>query len=84
MFSIAKEMKADALVTGHYVEKEFKILKKLNFIKLQIKKKIKVIFLFATTKSQLDYLRFPLGNYSKKEVRKLAKELNLSVTDKKR
>ena len=82
MFSIAKEMKADALVTGHYVRR-IQDSKKTKLYKATDKEKDQSYFLFATTKSQLDYLRFPLGNYSKKEVRKLAKELNLSVTDKK-
>jgi tRNA-specific 2-thiouridylase len=34
-------------------------------------------FLFATTQDQLDYLRFPLGSFSKSETRKIAAELDL-------
>src|SRR5271154_6092503 len=34
-------------------------------------------FLFATTQTQLDYLRFPLGEMEKREVRALAAELGL-------
>ncbi len=34
-------------------------------------------FLFATTKAQLDYLRFPLGDMDKKDVRAIAAELGL-------
>ena len=39
-------------------------------------------FLFATTREQLDYLRFPLGGMSKPEVRALAERFNLPVASK--
>ena len=39
-------------------------------------------FLFATTPEQLDYLRFPLGDMSKPEVRELARRFGLEVADK--
>ena len=39
-------------------------------------------FLFATLQEQLNYVRFPLGDYTKSEIRQLAKKYNLSVSDK--
>ena len=39
-------------------------------------------FLFATTQAQLDYLRFPLGDMEKSEVRAIAAELGLVNADK--
>ncbi len=39
-------------------------------------------FLFATTRDQLDYLRFPLGDLPKPAVREIARELALAVADK--
>ena len=39
-------------------------------------------FLFATTRDQLDYLRFPLGDMPKPAVREIARELALAVADK--
>jgi tRNA-specific 2-thiouridylase len=39
-------------------------------------------FLFNTTKEQLNYLRFPLGNYNKKETREIARKFELNVADK--
>ena len=39
-------------------------------------------FLFATTRAQLDYLRFPLGGMPKAAVREIARELRLVVADK--
>ena len=39
-------------------------------------------FLFATTREQLDFLRFPLGDLTKDETRAIARELGLAVADK--
>ena len=39
-------------------------------------------FLYGTTRDQLDYLRFPLGDLPKSETRKLAVEAGLVVADK--
>jgi tRNA-specific 2-thiouridylase len=39
-------------------------------------------FLFNTTKEQLNFLRFPLGNLLKNETRNIARELDLNVADK--
>ena len=39
-------------------------------------------FLFSTTQSQLDYLRFPLGLINKSETRSIANKLNLNVATK--
>ena len=40
--------------------------------KAKDKKKDQSYFLFATTKDQLDFLRFPIGNYFKSEIREIA------------
>jgi tRNA-specific 2-thiouridylase len=39
-------------------------------------------FLFATTREQLDYLRFPLGDMTKAQTRELARRFGLDVADK--
>ena len=39
-------------------------------------------FLFATTRAQLDLLRFPLGGLPKPRVRELAREFGLAIADK--
>jgi tRNA-specific 2-thiouridylase len=39
-------------------------------------------FLFNINKDQLNFLRFPLGKFTKKETREIAKELKLNVADK--
>jgi len=77
----AKSMKADTLVTGHYVRR----LGNQTNAKLYKAKdpgKDQSYFLFATLKEQLDYVRFPLGNFLKSEIREMAKTYNLLVSDK--
>ena len=81
LFNMAKDLKADALATGHYVqrvmgENEVELHRGVDFEKDQS------YFLFATTKEQLEFLRFPLGGMKKNETRKIAKTLNLKVKDK--
>src|ERR1700752_1500161 len=39
-------------------------------------------FLFATTREQLDFLRFPLGDMTKPQTRELARRFGLEVADK--
>ena len=39
-------------------------------------------FLFNTTREQLNYLRFPLGKYYKKETRKIARDIRINVSEK--
>jgi len=77
----AKKIKADALVTGHYVRREDNN-GKIKLLKAIDSKKDQSYFLFATLKEQLDYIRFPLGGYLKTEIRNLAIEYKLDISDK--
>ena len=81
LFKMAKDLNADALATGHYVQR---VVGK-NGIELHRgvdPEKDQSYFLFSTTKDQLDYLRFPLGALNKNETRKIAERLNLKVKNK--
>ena len=81
LFKYAKELKADALITGHYVariEKEGQA----SMYRAKDHNRDQSYFLFSTTQEQLDYLRFPLGEIDKSETRSIAKKLNLNVADK--
>ena len=81
LFKMAKDLNADALATGHYVQR---VVGK-NGIELHRgvdPEKDQSYFLFSTTKDQLDYLRFPLGSLNKNETRKIAERLNLKVKNK--
>ena len=81
LFKFSKELKADALVTGHYV------LRRENngtgaMYRAEDKERDQSYFLFSTTQQQLDYLRFPLGSIKKSETRNVANKLKLNVATK--
>ena len=81
LFQEAKKLKADALVTGHYV----KSITKKNVTNMYRAKDInrdQSYFLFNTTREQLNFLRFPLGGMLKEKTREVAKNLDLNVADK--
>ena len=78
LFRLAKELGADCLATGHYVRRVVgaegaELHRALDPARDQS------YFLFATTREQLDYLRFPLGGMPKPEVRAIAREMGLAV-----
>ena len=81
LYSFAKELNADALVTGHYVNRIKKNGNAEMYRAVDLKRD-QSNFLFTTTQKQLNFLRFPLGSMKKKETRKIASELNLNVADK--
>ncbi len=81
LYSYAREMKADALVTGHYVTR----IKKNGNAEMYRAADItrdQSYFLFSTTQEQLNFLRFPLGQMQKEETRTIASRLKLNVADK--
>lgn len=80
LFKVAKELGADCLATGHYVQR--KMTHKAEMHKAIDPSKDQSYFLFTTTQEQLDFLRFPLGGMHKHETRKLAEYFNLNVADK--
>ena len=82
LYSYAKQLKADALVTGHYVGRIQKRSKDAEMYRAADLTRDQSYFLFSTTQEQLNFLRFPLGKLKKKETRKIASELNLNVADK--
>ena len=81
LFNVAKDLNADALVTGHYI----KSVEGKNGREMYRAKDIErdqSYFLFKTTKEQLNFLRFPLGGFTKLEIRKIAKDIGLVVSEK--
>jgi len=77
----SKNLKADALVTGHYAIREGG-LEDAKLFKASDNKKDQSYFLFATNQEQLNYIRFPLGHYLKSEIRQMAIDFDLEVSDK--
>ena len=81
LFKEAKNLNADALVTGHYV-KSITVGNKTEMYRGVDLNRDQSYFLFNTTREQLNFLRFPLGNLLKDETRNIARELDLNVADK--
>ncbi len=81
LFALAKDLGADCLATGHYVQRVTgadgpELHRAVDPARDQS------YFLFATTTAQLDYLRFPLGGMEKPAVRAIAADLGLGVAAK--
>jgi tRNA-specific 2-thiouridylase len=81
LIAFAKELGADCLATGHYVRRV------VNDGRVELHKgadprRDQSYFLYGTTREQLDFLRFPLGDLPKPEVRRIAAELGLEVAAK--
>ncbi len=84
LLSMARELGADCLATGHYVESrapEGGTGPRTMHVPADMARD-QSYFLFATTQEQLDYLRFPLGHMKKDEVRALAQKHGLAVAAK--
>tara|TARA_Y100000768_G_scaffold370817_1_gene336937 strand:- start:853 stop:1971 length:1119 start_codon:yes stop_codon:yes gene_type:complete len=81
LFEVSKDLKADALVTGHYV-KSITEKNTTNMYRAIDENRDQSYFLFNTTREQLDYLRFPLGSLLKDKTREIAKKLELNVANK--
>ncbi|MBA4225878.1 MAG: tRNA 2-thiouridine(34) synthase MnmA [Hyphomonas sp.] len=81
LLATAKELGADCLATGHYIRRtdgpEGPELHRAHDASRD-----QSYFLFATTREQLDFLRFPLGSLPKTEVRELAEKFGLQVAAK--
>ena len=81
LFQVSKDLKADAMITGHYV-KSITTENQTSMYRASDANRDQSYFLFNTTKNQLNYLRFPLGGMLKNETREIAKKLNLNVANK--
>ena len=81
LLETARELGAAALVTGHYVRR---LLGPdgPELHRAADPSRDQSYFLFATTREQLDYLRFPLGALPKSETRVIAARLGLPVAAK--
>lgn len=76
------EIGCDYIATGHYAKLEnYKDKNKLMICKDE--NKDQTYFLCALTQEQLNNVIFPLANYTKSEVREIAKKIGLTVANKK-
>jgi tRNA-specific 2-thiouridylase len=81
LLDVARDLGAEALATGHYVRR------RVGHAGPELHRAVdpardQSYFLFATTRDQLGFLRFPLGGLEKPAVRRVAAELGLAVADK--
>ncbi|MBV9460139.1 MAG: tRNA 2-thiouridine(34) synthase MnmA [Bradyrhizobium sp.] len=82
LLTTARELGAQALATGHYVASRRTADGSRALVCAADADRDQSYFLFATTREQLDYLRFPLGDMTKPEVREHARRFGLEVADK--
>ena len=81
LLALAHELGAEALLTGHYVQR-LEGPEGPELHKGADPAKDQSYFLWATTAEQLGYLRFPLGGLSKPETRREAERFGLGVAAK--
>jgi len=82
LMAVAQDLGADVLATGHYVQSILGADGRRELRRPVDADRDQTYFLFATTREQLDFLRFPLGGMTKPEVRALAREFGLEIADK--
>ena len=76
LFRMARELGADCLATGHYVRRVAGA-DGVELHRAHDPARDQSYFLYGTTETQLDYLRFPLGGMPKPQVRELAEAAGL-------
>ena len=81
LLDMARDLGAEAMATGHYVERSDED-GVVSLRRAADQSRDQSYFLFATTKDQLDYLRFPLAGIPKPQVRDIAVQLGLKIAHK--
>jgi tRNA-specific 2-thiouridylase len=81
LLATARDLGADALATGHYVQRKWGPAG-AELHRAVDPRRDQSYFLFATTREQLGFLRFPLGGLAKDRVRAEAERFGLAVADK--
>lgn len=81
LFAMARELGADCLATGHYVQRVVGAAGP-ELHRASDPARDQSYFLYGTTEAQLEFLRFPLGGLPKSDTRRIAEELGLAVAAK--
>ncbi|HAM88520.1 MAG: tRNA-specific 2-thiouridylase MnmA [Candidatus Falkowbacteria bacterium GW2011_GWC2_38_22] len=76
LLRVKEDMGADYLATGHYVQIK-KDNKEINLCRAVDRNKDQSYFLYNLTQDQLKQIIFPLGGYTKYEIKKIAEKNNL-------
>src|SRR5436309_1182765 len=82
LLTTARELGAKVLATGHYVASRPLPAGGRALYRAREEERDQSYFLFATTREQLEVLRFPLGDKTKARTRELARQFGLAVADK--
>lgn len=78
----AMKLGADYIATGHYARVE-EVDGEIKLLRGKDRNKDQTYFLNQLTQEQLRKVMFPLGEYTKEEVREIAKKAGLATADKK-
>lgn len=79
----ARQIGADLIATGHYARNEFDPERGRWILKRPADaSKDQTYFLFGLTQEQLAHTLFPLGNYTKPQVREIARDHHLALAGK--
>jgi tRNA-uridine 2-sulfurtransferase len=78
----ARDLGARVLATGHYVASRALPGGGRALYRAREEERDQSYFLFATTREQIDFLRFPLGDLGKAQTRDLARRFALPVAEK--
>jgi len=81
LLGAARDLGASALATGHYARR-IPGPDGPELHRARDRSRDQSYFLFATTRTELDFLRFPLGGLTKDETRREARRFGLAVADK--
>ena len=81
LLKMAQSIGADALATGHYVQR-IDVDGEIQMHRGKSEIKDQSYFLFTTTKEQLEFLHFPIGSWTKDQTRKYALEKNIHISNK--
>jgi tRNA-uridine 2-sulfurtransferase len=83
LLTVARQIGADAVATGHYARVEFDDTRGRWLLKRPTdRSKDQTYFLFGLTQEQLSRTLFPLGGMNKPEVRELARKHGLALAEK--
>jgi len=82
LLGTACSLGAKAMATGHYVASRRLADGSRGLFRAREAERDQSYFLFATTRAQLDMLRFPLGDLTKAQTREIARRFGLTVADK--
>lgn len=82
LLATARDLGADCLATGHYVRRQVGPDGRAQLLRAVDRNRDQSYFLFATTQDQVEFLRFPLGDAPKAQVRAWGRALGVAVHDK--